>query len=264
MVLNMSSRGLAAAREQGFADLLGRVEIRRDQRGGRLGAPAAAGRPLGVRARSRRHHSRRICPAAPFPGRAGRSGARGQDRPLSVVDPGRAWRLAAVPRRRLQHVGQREGLLRAQDLRRACERAGDEAGARGDPLPRGRQGIQRLHPGAARALRPGAVARRAGDAGRDHGAAALVPVPPRQGQLLVAHRDRAAAGADVEAPAGAQQAQGRRARAVRDAARAGQGLVQLQSQGRVGLVLPRRRPRAAAHAGPVPEEAARALLSTTR
>jgi squalene-hopene/tetraprenyl-beta-curcumene cyclase len=35
----------------------------------------------------------------------------------------------------------------------------------------------------------------AGDAGRDHAAAEVVSVPPRQGLVLGAHRDRAAAGA---------------------------------------------------------------------
>ena len=65
-------------------------------------------------------------------------------------------------------------------------------------------------PASAGAVRRGAVARSAGDAGRDHAAAALVPVPSRQGVLLVAHGDRAAAGAD-----GAEA----RARAIRAASR---------------------------------------------
>ena len=60
---------------------------------------------------------------------------------------------------------------------------------------------QRLHPHRARAVRPGAVARRAGDAGRDHAAAALVPVPSREGVVLVAHGDRAAADPDGAAAA---------------------------------------------------------------
>jgi len=42
--------------------------------------------------------------------------------------------------------------------------------------------------------------------GRDHAAAALVPVPPGQGQLLVAHRAGAAAGADGVAADGPQPA----------------------------------------------------------
>ena len=63
---------------------------------------------------------------------------------------------------------------------------------------------QRLHADHAGAVGRGAVARRAGHAGRDHAAARLVPVPPRQGVVLVAHRARAAAGADgaaADAPA---------------------------------------------------------------
>ena len=59
---------------------------------------AAAGRPLGVRARGRRHHPGRIRAAAPLSRRAGGRRARGQDRRLSAPHPGRAWRLAAVPR----------------------------------------------------------------------------------------------------------------------------------------------------------------------
>ena len=82
-------------------------------------------------------------------------------------------------------------------------------GARPGGDPGGRRGgaLQRLHPGDARAVRPGALACRAGDAARAHPAAALVPLPPVEGQLLGPHRagaaDRgdgppaAAAGADA-------------------------------------------------------------------
>ena len=49
-----------------------------------------------------------------------------------------------------------------------------------------------LHAHRAGAVRPGAVARRAVHSGRDHAAAALVPVPSRQGVVLVAHGDGAA------------------------------------------------------------------------
>ena len=52
--------------------------------------------------------------------------------------------------------------------------------------------LQRLHAHHARAVRSGALARRARNARRDHAAAPLVSVPPRQGVLLVAHGDRAA------------------------------------------------------------------------
>ena len=63
----------------------------------------APGRPLGVRARGRRHDSGRIRAAAALSRRAGRCRARSQDRRLSAPHPGRAWRLAAVPRRRSRH-----------------------------------------------------------------------------------------------------------------------------------------------------------------
>ncbi len=78
------------------------------------------------------------------------------------------------------------------------ERAAYGAGARGDPRPWRRGGEQRLHARAAGALWRNPVARRAGDAGRNHAAAEMVPVPSRQGFLLGAHRARAAAGADGE------------------------------------------------------------------
>ena len=46
---------------------------------------------------------------------------------------GAAWRLAAVPRRRVRHERQREGLFRAEDDRRRHRRAAHAARARGDP-----------------------------------------------------------------------------------------------------------------------------------
>ena len=123
---------------------------------------------------------------------------------------GDAWRLAAVSRRRLRHERQREGLFRAQDDRRcATTRRICGAPARRSwraAAPR----MQRLHPRAARALRHHALAQRAGDAGRDHAAAALVSVPLSKDILLGAHRDRAAPGA-----AGAQAAREKSARASR-------------------------------------------------
>ena len=58
------------------------------------------------------------------------------------------------------------------------------------------------HPAGAVRVHP--LARGAGDAGRDHAAAEVVSVPPRQDLVLEPHRHRAAAGADgAEAP-GAQ------------------------------------------------------------
>ena len=67
--------------------------------------------------------------------------------------------------------------------------------ARGDPGPWRRGEEQRLHPLPAGALRRHSLARRSDHAGGDHAAAALVSDPPRQGLLLGAHGDRAAAGA---------------------------------------------------------------------
>ena len=78
--------------------------------------------------------------------------------------------------------------------------------AGGDPGGRRGGADQRVHPRPAGAVRPGAVARGAGDAAGDHAPAAVVPVPPVQGVVLVAHGDRAAAGADGAAPACPQPA----------------------------------------------------------
>ena len=78
-------------------------------------------------------------------GEAGRSRARSEDRRLPAPHPGRAWRLAAVPRRRFRHERQREGLFRAQDDRRFSRRRSHAARARGHPRPRRRRRQQRLH-----------------------------------------------------------------------------------------------------------------------
>ena len=81
----------------------------------------AGGRALGVRARGRRHDPGRICAAAPLSRRAAAGGARAKDRRLSAPHPGRAWRLAAVSRRRFRHERQRQGLFRAEDDRRLAD-----------------------------------------------------------------------------------------------------------------------------------------------
>ena len=61
----------------------------------------------------------------------------------------------------------------------------------------GRRGTrQRVHPRAVGAVRSGSLAGGAGDAAGDHAPAAMVPVPSVEGVVLVAYRDRAAAGAD--------------------------------------------------------------------
>ena len=117
------------------------------------------------------------------------------------------WPLAA--RRRLQHVGQRQGLFRAEADRRSDRCAAHGAGAGRHPGAWRRGAMQRLHPHHAGAVRRGALARRAGDAGRDHAAAAVVPVPPLQGVVLGARHAGADDGAGgAEAP-GAQPARRR-------------------------------------------------------
>ena len=63
-----------------------------------------------------------------------------------------------------------------------------------DPRARRRRAKQRLHARAAGVVRNRQLARRSRHAGRDHAAAALVPVSSRQDILLGAHHDRAAAG----------------------------------------------------------------------
>ncbi len=69
---------------------------------------------------------------------------------------------------------------------------------------RRRRAQQRVHALSARAVRHRAVARGAGDAGRDHAVAEMVSVPSRQNLVLEPHRDRAAPGADGEEAARAQ------------------------------------------------------------
>ena len=83
---------------------------------------------------------------------------------------------------------------------------------RGDPGARRRGDEQCLHPLPARAVRRNPVARRAGHAGRDHAAAALVSVPPRQDFLLGAHGAGAFAGAAGAEAAGGQSARRRASR----------------------------------------------------
>ncbi len=163
---------------------------RRHARAARL---AAAGRALGVRARSRRHHSGGIRAAAALSRRAGRCRARSQDRGLSAPHPGRPRRLAAVPRRRLRHERERQGLFRAQDDRRFHRCAAHGTCARSHPLARRRVPLQRVHAADAGAVRLHSLARRAGHAGRDHAAAEVVSVPSRQDFVLEPHRHRAAA-----------------------------------------------------------------------
>ena len=103
-----------------------------------------------------------------------------------------------------RHQRHRQGLLRAEADRRRSARRRTCARAREAILAHGGAARCNVFTRITLALF-GQVPWRggAGDAGRDHAAAALVPVPPRQGVLLVAHRDRAAAGPDGAEAAGA-------------------------------------------------------------
>ena len=110
----------------------------------------------------------------------------------------------------------------------------------------GAERAQRVHPHHAGAVRLHSVARRAGDAGRDHAAAEMVSVPSRQDVVLEPHRHRAAAGADGEAAEGAQREGRAHRRAVpRIAGGPRPGAEGAAAEGVVVLVLPRRRQRAA-------------------
>ena len=146
----------------------------------------------------------------------------------------------------------------------ALKMIGDEPQARayaprprGDPHARRRRAGQCVHALPARALRHRAVARGAGDAGRDHAAAELVSVPPRQDFLLEPHRDRAAPGADGE-EAARTQCQGRHHRRAvsRSAAIARADAAGAAAEGVVVLVLPRRR-QAVARGGALLSRSAR-------
>ena len=138
------------------------------------------------------HHSGRIHPPQALSRRARRSRHGGEVRDLPAGAPGRAWRLAAVPGRRLRHERDRQDLFRPQDDRRRRRRPAHAPRPRGGARARRRGQRQRVHPRAALALRRSHLEERAGDAGRDHAAAALVSLPPRQGVVLGAHRHRAA------------------------------------------------------------------------
>src|SRR4029077_317752 len=95
----------------------------------------------------------------------------------------------------------------------------------------------RVHARPACPVRAGAVARRAGDATGDHASAVVVPVPSVEGVVLVAHRDRAVAGADGAAPAGAQSTWYRHPGTVPNAPRASARLDPRALPFRMGAVL---------------------------
>ena len=127
-----------------------------------------------------------------------------QDRRLSASHPGRARRMAAVPRRRLRHEREREGLFRAQDDRRRGRCPAHGACARSDPLARWRIARECVHAADAGAFRVHPVACGPGHAGGDHAASDLVSVSPRQDFVLEPDRYCAAAGAAGAQAQGAQ------------------------------------------------------------
>ncbi len=153
------------------------------------------------------------------------------------------WPLYAGRRARRQR--ERQGLLRAEVDRRRPRGSAHGARARSDPR-RGRgRALQRVQPHHARAVRPGALARGAGDAGRDHAAAALVPVPPRQGVLLVAHGDRAAPDPDGARPQARNPRRIGIAELFVDAAGAERDYIDNPTGAALGPLVPGGRPRAA-------------------
>ena len=227
---------------------------RSQHRGGDAGAARlpAPGRRVVLRARGRLHDSGRIRAAAPLSRRAGRCRARAQDRRLSAADAEArhgGWPLfqdgdfdisATVKAYfALKMIGDRH------------RRAAHGAGARGDSLARRRRQRQCIHPDHDGAVRLCAVARGAGDAGRDHAVSAVVSVPPRQGFVLEPHSHRAAAGADEFEAAGAQSQEHPDRRAVpRTAGDARAGAEGAATERGAVLVLPRlRHPAAAGRAG---------------
>ena len=110
------------------------------------------------------------------------------------------------------------------------------------------------------------LARRAGDAGRDHAAAALVSVPSRQDFLLEPHRHRAAAGADGAQAEGAQSQGRRHRRAFPRAAAERSGWRRRRRSRSASLVpvLPRRRQSLLRCVEPLFPEAAAATRDRSR
>ena len=212
-----------------------------------LHRPSARRRPLVLRTRGRRDDPGRIRAPAAFSRRGAGSRTRAPDRRLPAPHPGRARRLAALPRRRVRHQRQRQGLFRPEDDRRRSRGAAYAPRARSDSRPWRRGEEQCLHPLPARALRRDSLERRSDHAGRDHAAAALVSVPPRQGLLLGAHGAGAAAGAAGAEAARRQSARRRDRGAVRRAAGDGAQLADRRASGLgVGEGLRRDRPAAQA------------------
>ena len=188
--------------------------------------PSRVGWPLVFRAGSRRDDPVGISYAASFSGRTARRGARRQDRQLPPPHSGRARGVAALSRRTAGHQCQRKSLFRAQVDRRRHRCAAHGARAHSDSGAWRRCALQRVHPQHAGLVAAGPVDCGAGDAGRDHAAAALVSIPPRQGQLLGA-RDACAFADHPDGAAGAARWFGAfDRRTFRHAARRREGVAQ--------------------------------------
>ncbi|MDB5370079.1 MAG: hypothetical protein JWP20_1637 [Roseomonas sp.] len=210
-----------------------------------LAAPAARGRALDLRAGGGCHHSRRIHPAAPVSGRAGCAGAGAEDRCLPAPHPGRAWRLAAVPWRRLRHQRIGESLFLPEDDWRQPGCAAHGARQGGHPRPRRRGAGQCLHALPAGAVRRIVLGPRAEHPGGDDPATRLVPGSYFPHVLLGAHRYRILAGPGGHAAPGPQSSRHPHPRIVHGGAAA-------RTQGahaptsRLGAAVQRARPRAEA------------------
>src|SRR5262249_25025973 len=105
--------------------------------------------------------------------------------------------------RRLRYERERQSLFRAQDDRRLRRRSPYGPCAGGHSRARRRVALERVYASDAGAFWFHLLARRSGDAGRDHAAAEMVSLSSRQGFVLEPHRDRApvgAAGAKAESP----------------------------------------------------------------
>ena len=236
--------------------------------GRRPGAAGDAERPTGTGCSSWRPTapSRPNSAASPLSRRAGRS--RSWKRKIAVYlrrIQGDAWRLAAVPRRRLRHSATVKAYFALKMIGDTPDAPHMDRAREAMRAARRRRARQRVHALPVGALRHRAVARGAGNAGRDHAAAEMVSVPSRQDLLL---------GRTVIVPLlvlmakkpRARERQGRRHRRVisRAAAIARADAEGAAAEGVVVLVLPRHRQRAARGRAAVSRSAASSAPSTAR
>ena len=160
-------------------------------------------RSLGLPSRSRCDDPRRVYSTRAFH-RRHRRRPRSPAGGLHPRSPGERRRLAAVPRRRRRRQCVGEGLFRSQMRRRRPASASYAAGAGNNPRTGRRGAVQCVRPHHARAVRTTPMAGGADHAARNHAAPGVVPDPPRQGVLLVAHCDCASPGASRPKAEGSQ------------------------------------------------------------